>query len=140
MHVSQLMHSDISIRRTGSCHFGFRSRDVMRSSRVDAGIVDRLCLSRDHRCGPGNDDGGKAVAKYPFLSDEWLAEVRKLGEEHQGGGGVAHAVKMKQIITDVPFGDGSISVYMDSSFGEMQMDIVYVRTEHEKVTLDDVTV
>src|SRR5437870_644719 len=136
MHVSQLMHSDISIRRTGSCHFGFRSRDVMRSSRVDAGIVDRLCLSRDHRCGPGNDDGGKAVAKYPFLSDEWLAEVRKLGEEHQGGGGVAHAVKMNQIITDVPFGDGTINAHMDTSSGEMQMDMGHVDNPDVTVTLD----
>src|SRR2546421_4268556 len=73
MQVSQLMHSDISTRRAGSCHLGFRSRDAMRSSRVDAGITNRLAMC------PEDDDGGKAVAKYPFLSEEWLTEVRKLG-------------------------------------------------------------
>jgi len=76
------------------------------------------------------------VAKYPFLSDEWLAEVRKLGEEHQGGGGVAHAVKMNQIITDVPFGDGTINAHMDTSSGEMQMDMGHVDNPDVTVTLD----
>ena len=76
------------------------------------------------------------MAKYPFLSDEWLAEVRKLGEEHQGGGGVAHAVKMNQIITDVPFGDGTINAHMDTSSGEMQMDMGHVDNPDVTVTLD----
>ncbi len=39
MQVSQLMHSDISIRNGGLCHFGLRSCDAMRSSRVDAGMA-----------------------------------------------------------------------------------------------------
>ena len=76
------------------------------------------------------------MAKYPFLSDEWLAEVRKLGEEHQGGGGVAHAVKMNQIITDVPFGDGTINAHMDTSSGEMLMDMGHVDNPDVNVTLD----
>src|SRR5438132_13597299 len=59
MHVSQLMHSDISIRSAGSCHFGFRSRDATRSSRVDAGITNRLCLSGTIRVLPDDDDGGE---------------------------------------------------------------------------------
>src|SRR5438445_7971523 len=67
MHVSQLMHSDISTRRAGNCHFGFRSRDVMRSSRVDAGIAHRLCLSPDHPCGPEDDDGGNGCGEVPVL-------------------------------------------------------------------------
>jgi hypothetical protein len=37
MHVSQLMHSDISIRSGGLSHLGLRSCAAMRSSRVDAG-------------------------------------------------------------------------------------------------------
>jgi putative sterol carrier protein len=76
------------------------------------------------------------VAKYPFLSEEWLQAVRKLGEEHQGGGGVAHAVKMNQIITDVPFGEGTINAHMDTSSGEMQMDMGHVDDPDVTVTLD----
>jgi putative sterol carrier protein len=97
---------------------------------VDAGITDRLAMC------PEDDDGGKVVAKYPFLSEEWLTEVRKLGEEHQGGGGVAHVVKMNQIITDVPFGDGTINAHMDTSSGEMEMETGHIDGADVKVTLD----
>jgi len=76
------------------------------------------------------------VAKYPFLSEEWIAEVRRLGEEHQGGAGVAHVVKMNQIITDVPFGEGTINAHMDTSTGEMQMDMGHVENPDVTVTLD----
>ena len=76
------------------------------------------------------------MAKYPFLSEEWIAEVRRLGEEHQGGGGVAHAVKMNQIITDVPFGEGTINAHMDTSSGDMQMDMGHVENPDVTVTLD----
>jgi len=76
------------------------------------------------------------VATYPFLSEEWLTEVRKIGEEHQGGGGVAHAVKMNQIITDVPFGEGTINAHMDTSSGKMQMDMGHVDNRDVTVTLD----
>ena len=77
------------------------------------------------------------MAKYPFLSEEWITEVRRLGEEHSGGGGgVAHAVKMNQIITDVPFGDGTINAHMDTSTGEMQMDMGHIDSPDVTVTLD----
>ena len=38
MHVSQLMHSAISMRSAGSFHLALRSRDSIRSSRVAAGM------------------------------------------------------------------------------------------------------
>ena len=76
------------------------------------------------------------MAKYPFLSEEWIAEVRRLGEEHQGGAGVAHVVKINQIINDVPFGEGTINAHMDTSTGEMQMDMGHVENPDVTVTLD----
>ncbi len=39
MQVSQLMHSDISIRSGGLSHLGLRSCAAMRSSRVEAGMA-----------------------------------------------------------------------------------------------------
>ena len=56
--VSQLMHSDISTRRAGSFHFGLRSRDSTRSSRVDAGIGDRLPIASP---GPTTTEEAKVV-------------------------------------------------------------------------------
>ena len=58
------------------------------------------------------------MAKYPFLSDEWLAEARKIREEYKGKGTPpAHSIKMNQIITDVPFGDGTLNAHMVTSGG-----------------------
>jgi hypothetical protein len=37
MQVSQLMHSDISMRSGGAFHFGLRSRSSMREARLLAG-------------------------------------------------------------------------------------------------------
>ena len=73
------------------------------------------------------DETEETVAdKYPFLSEEWVAEVRRLGDEARAEGGgakIPHQVKMNQVITDVPFGDGTINAHMDTSTGEMQMEM-----------------
>src|SRR3546814_15926409 len=63
--------------------------------------------------------------KYPFLSDEWLEAAKKIREEHSGGDSPApaHSVRMNQVVTDVPFGDGTINAHMDPSSGEMDMDL-----------------
>ena len=72
------------------------------------------------------------MAQYPFLSDEWMDEAKKIREEYRGKTQpMAHKIKMNQIITDVPFGEGTINAYMDTSSGEMEM---------EKGSLDDAEV
>lgn len=78
--------------------------------------------------------------KYPFLSDEWMEAAKKLREEYSTGGGAGgHAVKMNQIITDVPFGEGTINAYMDTSSGEMQMDTGHLDNADVTVTVDYAT-
>jgi putative sterol carrier protein len=80
------------------------------------------------------------VAKYPFLSDEWLAEAKKIREEAGGGGqSTPHKVRMNQVITEVPFGDGTINAHMDSSDGELKMDIGHLDNPDLTVTLDYAT-
>ena len=77
------------------------------------------------------------MAKYPFLSDEWMDEAKKIREEYRGKTQpVAHKVKMNQIITDVPFGDGTINAHMDTSSGELQMDLGHIDAPDVTVTLD----
>ncbi|CAN5723672.1 SCP2 sterol-binding domain-containing protein [soil metagenome] len=77
------------------------------------------------------------MATYPFLSDEWLSEAKKIREEYKGKGSPpAHQIKMNQIITDVPFGDGSIDAHMDTSSGEMKMDMGHMEGAELTVTLD----
>jgi putative sterol carrier protein len=82
------------------------------------------------------------VAKYPFLSEEWIGEVRKLGDEARAEGGPAqipHQVKMNQVITEVPFGSGTIEAHMDTSSGEMQMEMGHLPDPDLTVTLDYAT-
>lgn len=74
---------------------------------------------------------------YKFLSDEWMDEARKIREEFAGKGSPpAHAVRMNQIITDVPFGDGSINAHIDTSGGELEMDMGHLDNPDLTVTLD----
>ncbi|MEA3055148.1 MAG: hypothetical protein QOD30_580 [Actinomycetota bacterium] len=80
------------------------------------------------------------MAKHPFLSDEWMTEAKKIREEYRGKSTVAPAaMKMNQIVTDVPFGDGTINAHMDSSSGEMEMDLGHIDDAEVTVTIDYAT-
>ena len=76
------------------------------------------------------------MAKYPFLSDEWLAAAKEIRESSGTPATTPHKVRMNQIITDVPFGEGTINAHMDSSEGELKMDIGHLENPDLTVTLD----
>lgn len=80
------------------------------------------------------------MAKYKFLSDEWVEAARKIRDEMGAGdSGLPQSVKMNQIVTEVPFGDGTVRAHMDSSGGEMVMDLGHLEDPELTVTLDYVT-
>ena len=79
------------------------------------------------------------MAKYPFLSDEWLAAAKEIRESGGAPATTPHKVRMNQIITDVPFGEGTINAHMDSSDGEMKMDVGHLDNPDLTVTLDYTT-
>ena len=67
-------------------------------------------------------------------------EAKKIREEYRGKTQpTAHQVKMNQIITDVPFGDGTIDAHMDTSSGDMEMDTGHLENPDVTVTLDYAT-
>ena len=77
------------------------------------------------------------MAKYPFLSDEWLIEARRIREEYKGKApAIAHQLKMNQVITDVPFGSGTIDAHVDTTSGQIEMDTGHIEGADLKVTLD----
>jgi len=77
---------------------------------------------------------------YKFLSDEWLEAAKKIREESSGDSTPpAHAVRMNQVITEVPFGSGSIDAHMDTSGGDVQMDLGHLENPDLTVTLDYAT-
>jgi hypothetical protein len=74
---------------------------------------------------------------HPFLSNEWIAAARKIREEHAGGGiPVPTAVRMNQVITDVPFGDSPVEAHLDTSSGELVMELGHVEDPDVTVTLE----
>ncbi len=66
---------------------------------------------------------------YQFLSDEWMEAAKAIRDKYAGQTGpVPFKVKMNQVITGVPFGEGEMKMHIDTSSGEMVM---------EKGSLDD---
>lgn len=77
------------------------------------------------------------MSTYPFLSDEWVSEARKIREEYEGQGSkIPHQMKMNLVVTDVPFGDGAIDAHMDSSDGGLKLDLGHIEPADLKVSLD----
>jgi putative sterol carrier protein len=74
---------------------------------------------------------------YVFLTDEWIAEAKRLREEvGPPASPPAHTVRMNQIITDVPFGDGEVRVFMDTTDGEVNLDLGELENPDLTVTVD----
>jgi len=77
------------------------------------------------------------VAKYPFLSDEWMDAAKAIRDEYADKvGAPAHAIRMNQIVTDVPFGEGTVNAHLDTSGGEAVMEIGHLENPDLTVTTD----
>ena len=80
------------------------------------------------------------MPKYKFLTEEWIAEAKRIRDENSGDTPApAHAVRMNQVITEVPFGDGEIQAHMDTSSGEIEMELGHLENPDLTVTLDYAT-
>jgi hypothetical protein len=76
------------------------------------------------------------MSTYLFLSDEWIAEARRIREEHEGTVNVTHQVKMNLVVTEVPFGEGAIDAHVDTSQGGVRLDLGHIDPVDLKVTVD----
>jgi putative sterol carrier protein len=75
--------------------------------------------------------------KHPFLSDDWLAEARRMGNEYASQLEVGeYLIRMNQVITEVPFGDGTLHTHIDSSSGTMEIETGHIEAPDVTVTLD----
>ncbi len=75
---------------------------------------------------------------YPFLSDDWITEARRIREEFRGTVPevVANPVRMNQVITDVPFGPGTLDAHIDTTSGELEIDAGHLDQPDVTITLD----
>ena len=63
------------------------------------------------------------MEKFPFLSDEWTAEVKRLHDEVvTESGPTPQSVRMNLVLTDAPFGGGTIDAHLDTSSGELLLE------------------
>lgn len=76
------------------------------------------------------------MAKYPFLSDEWMEAAKTIRDEAGGGGAAPAPMKMNQVITEVPFGDGTINAHMDTTSGTLDMDMGHLDDAEVTITID----
>lgn len=80
------------------------------------------------------------MPKYPFLSDEWVNEARRIYSEAEvsGAGGVSGGramapVRVNLIVAEAPFSAAALDAHVDTSSGRLNID-----TGH--LTNPDVTV
>ena len=76
------------------------------------------------------------AGKHPFLSEEWLVEARRLGDEYRDLDAGEYLIRMNQVINEVPFGDGTLRTHIDSSSGTMEMETGHLDDPDVTVTLD----
>lgn len=60
---------------------------------------------------------------FPFLSQEWMDAAKAIREKYADqASAITISVRMNQVITDSPFGDGDIKLYLDTSSGSVVME------------------
>ncbi len=80
------------------------------------------------------------MAKHEFLSDEWIAAAQEIRESYAGKTTAAPPpMKMNVVITDVPFGAGAMDAHIDTTDGEMTLDMGHLDGPDLTVTVDYVT-
>jgi putative sterol carrier protein len=74
---------------------------------------------------------------HPFLSDEWMAEATAIREKYAGQTAkVTQSLKINQIVTGAPFGDGTVQSYLDTSSGDVVMALGSLEDADVTVTTD----
>ena len=73
---------------------------------------------------------------YQFLSDEWIDAAKKIREEAPAPATTPAPVKMNLTITEVPFGDGSVEAHMDTTSGELDLDLGHLDGSDVSAALD----
>lgn len=74
--------------------------------------------------------------RYQFLSEEWLEETRKIREQHKDQvPAVPVPIRMNQVIQEVPFGDGVLNAYLDTSSGFLDLEMGQLEKPDLTITL-----
>ena len=74
---------------------------------------------------------------HQFLSESWIEAARDIRHRYAGDvPPIDVVVRINVITTKVPFGDGSISAYIDTSNGSLEMELGSIEESDLTVTTD----
>ncbi|MBM3828336.1 MAG: SCP2 sterol-binding domain-containing protein [Actinobacteria bacterium] len=74
---------------------------------------------------------------FPFLSPEWMDAAKAIRAKYQDQAPkITAVIRINQVVTDVPFGDGTVKSYMDTSSGDMELDLGELENPDATVTTD----
>lgn len=80
------------------------------------------------------------MSKHAFLSEDWLTTVLALqGEYRPMLPAPAVKMKMNQVVTGVPFGDGTVNLHIDTTSGQAVMGRGHLEAPDVSVTTDYAT-
>ena len=76
------------------------------------------------------------MPKYQFLSEEWMSSAKDIYEAHRGDSPpVPVSMRANLNITDVPFGESPLKAHLDTSSGEMQIDLGHLEKPDLTLTM-----
>jgi len=74
---------------------------------------------------------------HQFLSESWIEAARDIRHRYSGDvPAIDVVVRINVITTKVPFGEGSISAYIDTSNGSLEMELGSIEESDLTVTTD----
>jgi hypothetical protein len=72
-----------------------------------------------------------------FLSETWIDEARAIRSEYAGRvPPPPQPVRINLVVRDVPFGSGAVDAHLDTTDGELDIELGHVEDAHVTVTLD----
>lgn len=75
-----------------------------------------------------------------FLSDEWIVQARAIREEFRGRGTTpVQQAQINLVIREVPFGEGVMHAHLDTTQGELEIDLEHLENATTVITTDYVT-
>jgi hypothetical protein len=82
------------------------------------------------------DPGGPM--RYEFLSEDWIGAVRAIGEDYRqyAQSVESPSVEMNLVVTDVPFGSGSLSAHVSNTEGVIEVELQHLDGVDLVVTVD----
>lgn len=74
---------------------------------------------------------------HPFLSDDWMTAARDIRHRHADAvPRIEMAVRINVVTTKVPFGEGTVNAYIDTSSGTLDMEVGALPNPDLTITTD----